>query len=117
MSTVTYLTPVAGSTSPTVAQAANCNDVGVLINMADTDTTATITTNFGSSTPLPLPPISDISAGFPLVNSWVQNGGTAFPNLSFVRTDSNTVTVGKTSAVGSGGSYVVHALRPVSSAR
>lgn len=110
MSTVTYLTPVAGSTSPTIAQGTNCNDVGVLINMADTDTTATITTNLQISA-------AHLANGWPLINSWVQNGGTVNPNLSFVRTDSSTVTVGKTSAVGSGGSYLVQVTRPVGFAK
>ncbi len=109
---VTYVYPVAGTFAPTTAQMLGANIVNAKVNMADTDTTTTITTNFGNSQPTPPPATADVANLFPIITHYNLNPGTGGAVLSFVLTDSNTVTVNKLSAAGSGGTYVVSLLRP-----
>lgn len=103
---VTYTYPVAGTTAPTAAQVAALSLVVAQISMVDTSTTVTVKHNFGLS-------LAQGSNQFPLVfPPTVQTPGTAIPNLAVALTDSNTITVSKLSAAGSGGTYVVIIMRP-----
>lgn len=111
-STVTYTYPVAGTVAPTTAQMLNANIVIAKVNMADADTTATITTNFGNSQPLPPPATTDVASLFPLISVYQLNSGTAYPLITFALTDSNTVTMTKSTAAGGGGTVVVQLMRP-----
>ena len=105
MSTVTYAHPVAGASAPTAAKAARFNLLTATVNMADGDTTATITHNWRLST-------AKLAKLFPLVTVYAAVAGTAAAILSVALTDSLTVTLTKVSAAGSGGTFVVILQRP-----
>lgn len=102
---VTYAYPVAGLTAPTAAQVANLSLVTAQVSMVDTSTTTTVKHNFGLS-------LAQGSNQFPLVFAYVQTAGTAIPGLVLTLTDSNTVTIAKLSAAGTGGTYCVIIMRP-----
>lgn len=105
VATVTYNFPVAGATAPTVAQAAGCNSLTCQVNMADADTTGTITHNWQLTT-------AQLANLWPLISVRGQDSGTGSPVLSFALTNSVAVTVTKQTNAGSGGTYVVTLLRP-----
>lgn len=103
---VTYTYPVAGTTAPTAAQVAALSLVVAQISMVDTSLSVTVKHNFGLT-------LAQGSNQFPLiVGPYVQTPGTAIPALAVALTDSNTITLSKLSAAGSGGMYVVAILRP-----
>ena len=107
--TVIQTWPIAG-TFPTAAQAFNFNTQISRVVFADADTTATLTHNWGISA-------AQLAAFFPLIDYYAQNvgtTGTTLPQLTFALTDSNTVTITKTAATGSGGTFVVTLNRPYS---
>lgn len=107
--TVIQTWPIAG-TFPTSAQAVNFNTQISRVIMADADTTATLTHNWGISA-------AQLAAFFPLINYYAQNvgtNGTTLAQLTFALTDSNTVTITKTAATGSAGTFVVEMQRPYS---
>jgi hypothetical protein len=108
--TVTYAYPVAGATAPTAAQALLVNSVTAQVNMADADTTATVTHNFGLAA-------ADPANLFPLVDINVSSPGTVVPILSVVLTNTNAVVINKVSAAGSGGTYNVLIQKPHSITR
>ena len=99
--------PLAG-TFPTSAQAFDCNTQINRCVFADTDTTLTLTHNWGLS-------VAQLAQFLPLISFYIQNPGVSYPVVSFALTDSNTVTMAKTIATGSGGTFVVIMLRPLSS--
>jgi hypothetical protein len=92
---VTYAWPVAGTTPPTVAQAQACSIQTAQIQMADADTQAAFTHNWGL-------PASFPSYFLPIVITGLQADVT----------NTNVVFINKVSSVGSGGTFVVHLLRP-----
>lgn len=104
---VTYTYPVAGTVAPTAAQMAPLSLLVCQVSMVDTSLTVAITHNFGTT-------LAQGSNQFPLIDWYVQSAGTALtpPALAFALTNSNTVTVTKTSAAGVGGTYVVILQRP-----
>lgn len=103
--TVTYLTPIHGTTPPTAAQIRLLSSVTVTINFGDTDTSAVITHNFGLSA-------AEAADGYPWTPWWIVNPGTVVPLISFVNTDTNTVTVTKALATGTNCTIEVAVLRP-----
>jgi len=104
--TVIQTFPLA-ATFPTSAQAVNVNTQISRVVMADTDTLATLTHNW-------LLTAAQLAQFLPLISWYVENPGVSYPVVSFALTDSNTVTMAKTVATGSGGTYVVSLFRPYS---
>ncbi len=102
---VTYTYPVAGTTAPTAAQVASLSLVTAQVSFVDTSLTVTVKHNFGTT-------LAQGSNQFPLVIVNSQTPGTAIPFIAVALTDSNTITLSKLSAAGSGGTYVVAILRP-----
>ena len=102
---VTYAYPVTGTTAPTAAQVFNLSLVTAQVSMVDTSTTVTVKHNFALS-------LAQGSNQFPLVSAYVQTPGTAIPALAIALTDSNTITLNKLSAAGTGGTYCVSIQRP-----
>lgn len=105
--TIIQTWPIAG-TFPTSQQAVSFNTQTSRVVFADADTVAVLTHNWGISA-------AQLAAFFPLIDFYAQNAGTAgttLPQLTFALTDSNTVTINKTAATGSGGTYVVTLQRP-----
>jgi len=108
MSTVTYAYPVAGTVPPTAAQAFYANMLTAQINTSDADTTAVITHNWGLTT-------AQLNNLWPTIQLYLNtNGGTALPIITWALTNSVSVTMTKVSASGSGGTYTVVMLRPLS---
>lgn len=94
------------TTAPTATQAVNIQQLLCLLTAADGDTTCTITHNMNLSA-------AEQANFYPLIR-WNLGGGattTLAPVLAFTVT-TNTVTVLKTSAVGSQGTYIVSIDRP-----
>jgi hypothetical protein len=106
VATIIQTWPIAG-TFPTSAQAVDFNTQISRVVMADGDTVAVLTHNWGISA-------AQLAAFFPLISFYVQNIGSTAPPVSFALTDSNTVTLNKTGTTGSGGTYVVSLFRPYS---
>ena len=102
---VLYATPVSGTVAPTATQAVG-NSLTCQVGMADADTTATITHNWGLTA-------ANNTALYPWINWYLSTAGTAIPILSFALS-TNTVTITKASAAGSGGTYNVVVQRPYS---
>jgi len=94
--TVTYTYPVAGTTPPVAAQAANENAiVGTVTATLDADTTAVITHNWGLSA-------AQLAAGQPFVRL-VGTGATEILSGWYVSAvATNTVTLTKATTAGSG---------------
>jgi hypothetical protein len=107
MSTVIQTYPIAG-TFPTSAQAVSCNTQISRVVLADADTVAVLTHNWGLTA-------AQAAAFLPLVSYYVENIGATFPPVSFTLTDTNTVSVNKTATTGSGSTLVVVLQRPLSS--
>lgn len=104
---VTYAYPVTGTTPPTAAQMKKLSGLTAQVSMVDTSTTVTLTHNMGIT-------LAQGTFLFPLIQWYVQTPGTALaaPMLSFALTNSNTITITKVVAAGSGGTYVVIVNRP-----
>jgi hypothetical protein len=111
-STVTYrfqpqgtTVAVSSTTAPTAIQAAGFNGLQAIVGMADADTSATITHNWGKST-------NDVTLLYPWVSLYAQVSGTIFPQLAVDVSNTNAVVITKTTGVGSAGTYVVRLERP-----
>jgi hypothetical protein len=106
---VTYAWPVQGTTPPTIAQAKKCSIQSALIQMADADTQAAFTHNWGV-------PASFPSYFLPIVIMGLQAQANPASTLALALTtgvtNTNVVFINKVSSVGSGGTFVVHLLRP-----
>ena len=103
---VIYVSPIAG-TPPTAAQAFFTNSLVTRVFLADSETTTTVTHNWNLST-------TQLAAFYPFIFFYAQNSGTAAPTLGFTLTDSCTVTIAKGTVAGTGGTFVVTMLRPMS---
>lgn len=89
------------TTGPTAAQAYYIQQLMVQLTALDADTTCTITHNFALTAAEQANLLPNIS--------WILGGGattTLAPSIAFTVT-TNTITVLKTSAVGSQGTYIV----------
>ena len=102
--TVTYATPVAGTSAPTAAQVYGLGLITAQVNCADTDTVIVITHNFG----LNAQELLDLFP-FAIVNNIA--GATTYPQYTFT-TATNTLTIGKASTSGTGGTFDVCVWRP-----
>lgn len=98
-----------GTTAPTPAQSYTQQAMAVAVSFADGDTSATITHNFGVSA-------AQLAALMPYIQWYCQQLTTpatgTYAILTFALTNSNVITVSKTSNVGTGGTYVVIVRRP-----
>ena len=94
-----------GTTPPTLAQALNENMLNVLLNWADSDTTATLTHNWNMSA-------AEQTALLPLMSIFPTQTNTNTTVVAVTAQNTNTVTVGKQANAGSGGTYVVQMLHP-----
>jgi hypothetical protein len=105
--TVNYQYPVAGPSTvpPTSAQVALLSAVTAQVIMGDTDTTAAITHNFGTSA-------ANLGSLFPVPIVYANLLGTAPYQLAVSLTNSNVVTLSKISQTGSNGTFNVVLLRP-----
>lgn len=107
--TISYQYPVAtaGTTPPTVLQSLGANMVNALVNWVDADTTTLLTHNFGMST-------LDLSSLFPVVvvNNVAGVTTTLQPVVTVGLTNSNAITLGKGTIVGTQGTLSVNILRP-----
>jgi hypothetical protein len=107
--TITYEYPVAtaGTVPPTVLQSLGANMVNALVNWLDADTTTLLTHNFGMST-------ADLTSLFPVVviNNVVGVTTTVAPVITVGLTNSNAVTIGKGTIVGTQGTLSVNVFRP-----
>ena len=110
MATILYAYPVSGTTAPALGWGGNLV-TGTCI-FSDADTTLAITHGFGLLT-------SELASLFPLVlfNWNATNSGSDAGGVLVALTNSNVITLSKTSAVGSGGTGVVAILRPMSTIR
>lgn len=108
---VTYLTPVAGITAPTTAQASQADTVVAdIVASADADVTATVTHNMQISA-------ADLAAGFPLVSiiPTLSQALAALSSWSVTTIATNTVVLTKLATAGSGNAAAqlrVTVLRP-----
>jgi hypothetical protein len=112
MPTTVYSYPVSGTVAPTILQALGCNMLTAQAVFVDADATgsggAVITHNWQLST-------AQLANLWPTVQWYSSPGGTLAPVIAVALTNSIAVTVTKTSpAVGSGGTYTVILLRPMS---
>lgn len=83
--TVTYVTPVAGATAPTQAQAAGVNLVQADVQFANTNTAANIVHNMG---------LSALGAnGRPVLSYTLKAAGAALNTVVLAVVDANTISV------------------------
>lgn len=97
-----------GTTPPTAGQAQSVVMQKAVISMADGDTQALFTHNWGLGTSAPTYFDPEISYYAQLTNS----GGTWLFGLTFDLTNTNVVKINKLSFLGTGGSFVVTLRRP-----
>lgn len=112
MSVVNYKYPVTGTVGPGTQAMATASSVIAVVSMADSDTTAAITHNFGAGgEPSYLGDLADL---FPIVtvNANTVTVQTTAVVVTVAWTDSNTITLGKPATVGSSGSWTVQIIRP-----
>ena len=102
---VTYCYPVAGTTAPTAAQMFGLSLLTAQVSFVDTSTSVVLTHNMAIS-------LANGSNQFPIVIPVAQTPGTAIPALAVALTSSNTITISKLSAAGSGGTFQISVLRP-----
>lgn len=102
--TVTYAYPVAGGTAPTSKQAKRRNMLTATVIMADGETAAVVTHNWGLSN-------AELADLFPVVTWNYVTPGTSPALLSFSRA-TNAVTINKGTGTGSGGTFEVNLERP-----
>lgn len=96
---------VSSTVAPTASQARHFNSIGVLLEMAEADTTATLTHNWGIVA-------NERNQYQPWISWYAKTSGTALPFLSFDVSATNAVTVTKGAASGASGSFVVLLQRP-----
>lgn len=103
---VTYINPTAsGTVPPTAVQMLPLSRVVALVSFGDTDTTCTITHNM--NIPLASTPTQHgQNSGNPIVIINYSTSGTGPAVIAFSRT-TNTITLLKVSAAGSGGTFEV----------
>lgn len=106
---VTYTYPVAGTVPPTAVQG-QVNACNATVAWLDADTVALITHNFGLAA-------TDPAALFPFISISVNTAGTALPIAAVTFTNTNSITLTKSTAAGSGGTINVQLLRPQSMIR
>jgi hypothetical protein len=103
-----------GTTAPTATQSQTVNAVVVQLTMGDTETTATITHNFGLTA-------AQAAALQPYIQWYISslttNTGTWPLFLAFALTNTNVVTVTKATDTGTGGVYTVIIRRPYSASQ
>jgi hypothetical protein len=102
--TVTYAFPVSGITAPTAIVMSKHAMLTATVAMADADTTATITHNWGLST-------AQLADRFPVIIWNYVTAGTVPALLTFSRA-ANAVTVTKPNLANTGGTYEFTLLRP-----
>jgi hypothetical protein len=102
--TVTYTYPVAGATAPTAAQTRNRSMITGTIIMADGDTQAVVTHNWGLSA-------AELTDRFPLAKWDYVTPGTAPALISWSRA-TNTVTFTKATGTGTGATFEFNLQRP-----
>lgn len=105
--TVTYKYPVSGLVAPTAQQVRVLSMVTATLNWGDTDTSATITHNFGLSSA----ELADLFP-VPVVYAIALNGSPSAPAPFVNLTDGNTITITKSSVTNSGGTFNVVVFRP-----
>ena len=107
--TITYTYPVAGTTAPTLAQALLCNMVVATVNWSDSEITARLTHNWG---------LSSTQAGnlWPVtIIDYLAGSTTTLPQaITVTYTNTNVITLTKSTVVGGQGTLVVTLLRPFS---
>src|ERR1700676_3495601 len=105
--TITYTYPVAGTTAPTIAQALQCNMVVATINWSDSETTALLTHNWGLSA------AQAANLWSTVIIDYLSGSTTTLPQaITVLLTNTNVVTIGKSTIVGGQGTLVVTLLRP-----
>lgn len=107
MSTVTYVTPVAGTTAPTTTEAFRVKSLVATVAMVAADTTAVITHNWG----LTAAEAADLQ---PWIRYYFTASGTIAPIITFALTDTNSITITKLSVADQSGTLVVILERPFS---
>lgn len=112
--TVTYEYPVTGATAPTTEDVNDppLNIVSATVNMSDSETTATVTHNFGNPGYGP----TDTSRGWPIPIVYYASAGTG-PVVVAMAVNSTTLVLTKASSAGSGGTFQVNILRPSTNSR
>jgi hypothetical protein len=107
--TITYTYPVAGTTPPTLAQALNCNMVVATVNWSDSEITALLTHNWGLSA-------AQAANLWPTtIIDYLAGSTTTLPQaITVTYTNTNVVTLTKSTVVGGQGTLVVTLLRPFS---
>ena len=107
--TITWLYPIAGTTPPTIAQALLCNEQQITVNWSDSEVTALLTHNWG---------LTSTQAGNdwpnPIIN-YLAGSTTTLPQAILVTfTNTNVITLTKSTVVGGQGTLIVTLLRPFS---
>jgi hypothetical protein len=104
-----YSAYTGGATAPTQAQVNNRNLVSALLNFTDTDTTFTLTHNMNLTS-------AQLTCLYPLVTvtttGSVQAVGTAVAPVLAITKASNTITITKLQATGSGSTVQIDIRRP-----
>lgn len=101
---VTYAYPVAGAVAPTAAQMFPLSLLTAQVSVVDTSLTVVVTHNMALTA-------AQLASLFPLVQVIAQTPGTAIVSFG-VTLATNTITLTKLSAAGSGGTYIVSVQRP-----
>jgi hypothetical protein len=96
---------VSSTVAPTASQARHFNSIGVLVTMAEGDTTATLTHNWGIVA-------NERGQYQPWISLYTLTEGTARPVLTFDLSGTNAVVLNKTAVNGTSGSWVVLLQRP-----
>lgn len=112
--TVTYLYPVANTTTaPTAIQSSQAPTVVAQVVFVDADTTAAITHNFGIATAAGFAGIQpNIGQGFPeVIPSWIATS-TVVATIGYTNTSGNVVTLTKASLLGTAGTLFVTIRKP-----
>lgn len=105
-STVTYQYPVSATTvAPTAAQAGTTSIITASVQLGDTDTTATVTHNWGMTA-------AQNTALFPNVNIQQSNTPTTAIPVVVATLGTNTITLTKASATGSSTTVIVTVMKP-----
>jgi hypothetical protein len=107
--TITWVYPITGTTPPTIAQALLCNEQQIQVNWSDSEITALLTHNWG------------LSAGQaandwpnPIINYFAGTTTTLPQAISVTFTNTNVITLTKSTVVGGQGTLIVTLLRPFS---
>lgn len=107
--TITWLYPITGTTPPTIAQALLCNEQQITVNWSDSEVTALLTHNWGLTAAQAL---NDWPNTF--INYLAGTTTTLPQAISVTFTNTNVVTLTKSTVVGGQGTLIVTLLRPFS---